>query len=112
MARKDVLSAMIREAADQPGSGERAPTDTMKGFGAVGALNSSLSDMRNRSVVDLDPDLIDDAGPRDRLEGNDGQYEELRDSIAKTGQRVPIMVRESLKERGRYDIIYGRRRLK
>lgn len=80
---------------------------------ALGALQGSLSAIR-----DIDPALIDDWGPRDRLDGfttvnsdEDGDgFDTLKASISEGGQQVPILVRRSTSE-GRFEVIYGRRRL-
>ncbi|WP_394199564.1 plasmid partitioning protein RepB [Litoreibacter albidus] len=81
---------------------------------ALGALQGSLSAIR-----ELDPSLIDDWGPKDRLDGftavnseDDGDgFETLKSSIKDGGQQVPILVRRAGTE-GRFEIIYGRRRLR
>ncbi|WP_299960932.1 plasmid partitioning protein RepB [uncultured Roseobacter sp.] len=81
---------------------------------ALGALQGSLS-----SIREIDPDLVDDWGPSDRLEEftsvnseDDGEgFEALKSSIQDGGQQVPILVRRS-KTEGRFEVIYGRRRLK
>lgn len=80
---------------------------------ALGALQGSLSAIR-----EIDPKLIDEWGPKDRLDGftavnsaeEGDSYDALKASIADGGQRVPILVRRARVE-GRYEIIYGRRRL-
>lgn len=62
--------------------------------------------------------MIDDWGPKDRMEGftvvkseDDGEgFDALVDSIRDGGQQVPILVRRTGTE-GRFEVIYGRRRL-
>jgi len=81
---------------------------------ALGALQGSLAAIR-----EIDPALIDDWGPADRLgeftavntDEDDDSFESLMSSIQDGGQQVPILVRKS-KSDGRYEAIYGRRRLK
>jgi len=81
---------------------------------ALGALQGSLA-----SIREIDPALIDDWGPVDRLDeftavndDDDGDgFETLMTSIRDQGQQVPILVRRS-KVEGRYEAVYGRRRLK
>ncbi|MES0828180.1 plasmid partitioning protein RepB [Ruegeria sp. SCP11] len=77
------------------------------------------------AIDEIDPDLIDDWGVEDRLEKftavNSGadedtdipnhSLEQLADSIRENGQQVPIQVRHEPGRTGRYQIIYGRRRL-
>lgn len=81
---------------------------------ALGALQGSLA-----SIREIDPHLIDDWGPADRMEEfttvNPTEeaegFEALKESIRSGGQQVPILVRRS-KTEGRYQAIYGRRRLR
>ncbi len=73
-----------------------------------------------QSIKALDPDLIDDWGPIDRLEEDvtavtpeDGSsYETLKNSIKEQGQQVPILVRPSDAKAGRFEVIFGRRRVR
>lgn len=73
-----------------------------------------------QAIRDLDPNIIDDWGPVDRLEedvtavtSEDGSdFETLKSSIKEQGQQVPILVRPSKKKPGRFEVIYGRRRVK
>ena len=109
MARKSLQDQSgIAKTSPQPKDRTTKPTAP-----ALGALQGSLSAIR-----ELDPSLIDDWGPKDRLDGftavnseDDGDgFETLRSSIKDDGQQVPILVRRAGTE-GRFEIIYGRRRL-
>ncbi|MBM1691145.1 plasmid partitioning protein RepB [Sulfitobacter geojensis] len=113
MARKSLqdLSGIAKTIANSsPGPKDRITKTTAP---ALGALQGSLSAIR-----ELDPALIDDWGPKDRLDGftavnseDDGDgFETLKSSIKDDGQQVPILVRRAGTE-GRFEIIYGRRRL-
>jgi len=81
---------------------------------ALGALQGSLAAIR-----EIDPNLIDDWGPIDRLDEftavnseDDGEgFDALKSSIQDGGQQVPILVRKA-KSEGRFEAIYGRRRLR
>lgn len=114
MARKSLqdLSGIAKTIADSsPQPKGRTPKATAP---ALGALQGSLSAIR-----ELDPALIDDWGPKDRLDGftvvnseDDGDgFDALKNSIQDGGQQVPILVRRAGTE-GRFEIIYGRRRLR
>lgn len=114
MARKSLqdLSGIAKTIANSsPQPKDRTTRTTAP---ALGALQGSLSAIR-----ELDPDLIDDWGPKDRLDGftavnseDDGDgFETLKSSIKDGGQQVPILVRRAGTE-GRFEIIYGRRRLR
>ncbi len=114
MARKSLqdLSGIAKTIANS--SPEPKDRTTKTTAPALGALQGSLSAIR-----ELDPLLIDDWGPKDRLDGftavnseDDGDgYETLKSSIQDGGQQVPILVRRAGTE-GRFEIIYGRRRLR
>lgn len=114
MARKSLqkLSGIANTIANSsPQTKDRTTKTTAP---ALGALQGSLSAIR-----ELDPSLIDDWGPKDRLDGftavnseDDGDgYETLKSSIKDGGQQVPILVRRAGTE-GRFEVIYGRRRLR
>ena len=114
MARKSLqdlsgIAKTIAESSPQPKDLTSKPVAP-----ALGALQGSLSAIR-----DLDPALIDDWGPKDRLDGftavnsdedADG-FEDLKTSIEENGQQVPILVRYAGTD-GRFEIVYGRRRLR
>jgi ParB family chromosome partitioning protein len=60
----------------------------------------------------LDPDLIAPSRIRDRFEEKDSPEEvRLAQSIAESGQRVPILVRPNSNAPGRYIAVFGHRRL-
>ncbi|GHE05905.1 plasmid partitioning protein RepB [Allgaiera indica] len=114
MARKSlremsgIANTIARSGGSQP---ERPPKASAP---ALGALQGSLA-----SIREIDPNLIDDWGPVDRLEEftavnveDDESFERLKSSIREGGQQVPILVRRSKVAEGRFEAIYGRRRLK
>ncbi len=114
MARKSLqdLSGIANTIAR---SGTRPKKSTaLSNAPALGALQGSLSAIR-----EIDPDLIDDWGPSDRLdeftavntEDDSDGFDTLKTSINEVGQQVPILVRRVGTE-GRFESIYGRRRLK
>lgn len=109
MARKGILGG------DMPARTERRrPADTapQQARGAVGALQSSLTKLQENAVQDIDAGLIDDAGVEDRLGVDSAAQSQLRDSLAAYGQQVPVLLRPHAEMPGRYQIVYGRRRLK
>jgi ParB family transcriptional regulator, chromosome partitioning protein len=79
--------------------------------GTMSGVKSTLRDLSSNAVKELDPSLIDDGGPRDRLVITDADVADLAESIRLHGQQVPIMVRPLSDSPGRYRIVYGRRRL-
>ena len=115
MARKtlrDMSGIASTIARSGTGNTEKTPKTSAP---ALGALQGSLA-----SIREIDPNLIDDWGPADRLDeftavnsdDDDQSLEALKTSIQDGGQQVPILVRRSKTTDGRYEAIYGRRRLK
>lgn len=79
---------------------------------AVGALAASLQEFRSDGLREIAPDLVDEAGPIDRLpQDNAIDDDELMENIASYGQLVPVLLRPHPDDNGRYQVIYGRRRL-
>ena len=118
MARKGILSSgpETKQKVDRPKTPSLEPVQakpkaSLMPRGAVGALQSSLNRMQENAVQELDGTLIDMAGVEDRL-GTDAQAQkQLQDSLKTYGQQVPVLVRPHPKTPGRFEIVYGRRRL-
>lgn len=100
-AEEAVDSRQLNETA-RPPKGAR---------GAIGAVGRSIAELRARALVDLDPHLIDAGGLTDRLEHDEADHARLMESLRAHGQQVPILVRPSPGHPGRYQIVYGRRRV-
>ena len=105
MARKGILSTNITPSSGAPGRQRPTPQ------GAVGALQSSLTKLQENAVQDIDPELIDNAGLEDRLGLDAAEQARLTESLQTYGQQVPVLLRPHPEAKGRYEIVYGRRRL-
>jgi len=105
MARKGILSTNITPNSAAPGRQRPTPQ------GAVGALQSSLTKLQENAVQDIDPELIDNAGLEDRLGLDAAEQARLTESLQTYGQQVPVLLRPHPETKGRYEIVYGRRRL-
>ncbi|MCU0912032.1 MAG: plasmid partitioning protein RepB [Rhodobacteraceae bacterium] len=108
MARKDLLKGLIEGAGEDPGPPSPAPRSTR---GAIGAVSRSIADLKERAMVDVPADLIDDAGLPDRLDADESGLAALAESIRRHGQQVPVLLRHSPNHEGRYEVVYGRRRV-
>lgn len=106
MTRKNLLGGLMNAPA---APATPAPPRPVKG--AVGAMSRSLADLRARAVVEIDPFLIDGSSLRDRLEMDPAEDAALARSIATYGQQVPVLVRPHPTAEGRFQIVYGRRRV-
>jgi ParB family transcriptional regulator, chromosome partitioning protein len=107
MARKDLLKGLL-DAPAPPPSESPAPRHSR---GAIGAVSQSIADLRGRAMVDVPADLIDTAGIDDRLDEDPDGIAALAASIREHGQQVPVLLRHSPNYEGRFEVVYGRRRV-
>jgi ParB family chromosome partitioning protein len=112
MARKGILGGDMPARPVRTERRQTADTPQPAPRGAVGALQSSLTKLQENAVQEIDAALIDDAGVEDRLGIDTTAQRQLRDSLKAYGQQVPVLLRPHVKTPGRYEIVYGRRRLK
>jgi len=113
MARKNVLKGLM-EGADPAKDDAREtrvnPAKPRYTTGAIGAVSQSIAELKRRSVLDIDPELIDNAGLLDRLDDDD-DIQALMDSIRQYGQQVPVLLRPHPEQEGRFQVVFGRRRV-
>ncbi|MDX3926002.1 MAG: plasmid partitioning protein RepB [Shinella sp.] len=139
MARKNLLSNLMSDpgkftAVNSPSS-DQAPSDAakaterpspgFKGIGALGAVTRSIDALAAKAdaakeieaklvagetVIDLNPDQIEDSFVSDRLIQQDEQFQELVEAIRLRGQDSPILVRPHPQQSGKYQIAFGHRR--
>ncbi len=111
MARKDILKGLME--APKTDNAPPARVDAAKPrytTGAIGAVSQSIADLKSRSVIEVDPRMIDTAGLHDRLDADDN-LTALVDSIREYGQQVPVLLRPNPNDAERYQVVYGRRRV-
>ncbi|RDJ01393.1 plasmid partitioning protein RepB [Rhizobium grahamii] len=127
MSRKDSIDSLflkkpVATASSASKSGDRVRT------GAISAMGSSLHEMaenakqasklqqqlaEGEAVISIEPASIDTSKIVDRIPIEvDPAFDALVESIAEHGQQVPILVRPNPQAPGRFQIAYGRRRLK
>ena len=109
MGRKNIFDSSAPEPMHEQQKSAALPEAFQ--YGPVGAMRNNLREIGARSIQDLDPELIEDTGHRDRMDITDEDVADLRASIAAYGQQVPILVRPHPRLSGRYQVVYGRRRL-
>lgn len=118
MARKNLLEGLLpKKLSDDNSVPEEVqiPEHASSAFshkGAIGAVSRSIQQLRSSSVSEIDPDLIDEPFVSDRLEESEESFAEFAAQIRDHGQQVPILVRPNPDKEGRYQVAYGRRRLR
>jgi len=101
------------------------PTLPRVGAGVIGAAQRSIGELRDErdrlkamlesgygASSELDPSLIDPSPFPDRLEDDGADFLAFKQSIEAEGQKIPIQVRPHPTVSGRYQVIYGHRRLR
>ena len=113
MARKNLLEGLT-EMPESAG----APNYPMRGAGR--SLVRSLDELAKQAekflegeaVVDLDPDTVEVSFVKDRLSEDDEAFRALVEAIRVRGQDTPILVRPHGTIDGRYQVVFGHRRLR
>jgi len=114
MARKGLLTGL----ADLPSDPATSPSYPMRGAGK--SMVRSLDDLAQQAnkylegqvIVELDPDQVDASFVQDRILGDEAEFEELKEAIRARGQDSPILVRPHPSVDGRYQVVFGHRRLR
>lgn len=101
-----------QEAAPVPASRLSALSGMASRPGAVGAVARGFEQVLSQAVIEIDPALIDASPIADRLAISDDDIQDLVESMRERGQQVPILVRPHPTSEGRYQIAYGRRRVR
>ncbi len=109
MARKDIFSSVMNPA---PPKTERNDALSYVVSGASRSIKSSFEELAKGSVVELDPDVVDSSFVSDRLDQDDEAFQELLVAIRERGQDSPVLVRPHPTASGRYQIVFGHRRVK
>ncbi|KPN63845.1 chromosome partitioning protein, ParB family [Aliiroseovarius crassostreae] len=103
------MAAAIAAAAQSTGTGRAHPSLPK---GTIGAVKAGFAGIQEIDVDDILP-----WGPQDRLAAeltavnSDGEVHDLAKSIKLNGQQVPVLLRPSQEQDGKFEVIYGRRRI-
>ncbi len=106
---KDGMAAAIAAAAQASGAGRAHPSLPK---GTIGAVRAGVTGIQEISPEDILP-----WGPQDRLGveltavNSHETVQELAETIKINGQQVPVLLRPSQEQDGKFEVIYGRRRI-
>lgn len=114
MARKNPFASLMAHGSPE----EKAPALDYTLKGASRSILSSIDElaakadklMEGETIVELDPELVEVSFVKDRLDGDDQEFNELMEAIRDRGQDSPILVRPHPAKMGRYMIVFGHRR--
>lgn len=118
MARKNIFENIMREEVEDVADSHETAGFTK--FGAAKSISSSIDELarqaskivEGQTVLEIDPDLIDGSFVSDRMDENDEAFRELLVAVEERGQDSPILVRPHPTSSGRYQIVFGHRRVK
>lgn len=127
MSRKDSIDSLFLKKPVATASSASKSPDRVR-TGAISAMGSSLHEMAENAkqatklqqqladgeaVISIETASIDTSKIVDRIPIDvDPAFDALVESIAEHGQQVPILVRPNPNASGRFQIAYGRRRVK
>jgi len=120
MARRDIFRAIKEADAVQP---DRVAVPGYATRGASKNMLASINELAEKAaqaerssdgeiVQEIDPDQIEDSFVADRLTQDDAAFQELVSGILERGQDTPILVRPHPHDKGRYQTVFGHRRLR
>lgn len=119
MARKNLLEGLVGEKLPAGNSPEDAtqisqepPSSHHGARGAIGAISRSIESLKAMAEVELNPELVDPPPVSDRLNESPAAFAAFLEGIRENRQQVPILVRPHPQHPGRYQVAYGRRRLR
>ncbi|MCZ0738175.1 plasmid partitioning protein RepB [Phreatobacter sp. AB_2022a] len=119
MARRGIFNN-IKETEVQEPERRASPAYAMRGatrnmIASIGELAEKAAKadqvLEGDTVVELDPGLIEASFVADRMEDDDA-FSELVSAIRERGQDSPVLVRPHPKENGRYQTVFGHRRVR
>jgi ParB family chromosome partitioning protein len=121
MARRDVLLGITQVDTKLP---ERQATPGYAMRGASKSMLSSIGELaaaaakaekliEGETVVDINTGLIDRSFVSDRIDdGGDEAFRELLEAIRERGQDSPVLLRPHPTAEGRYQVVFGHRRVR
>lgn len=116
MARKNPFASLMEKDTETQ-ENHVALDYTIKG--ASRSIISSIDEMAARAdkllegetIIEIDPNLVDDSFSRDRFDLDDPEYAEeyakVRDAVETRGQDSPALLRPHPQQIGRYMLVFG-----
>lgn len=123
--RANLINDFIAASASEPPDAAPEMPKPLTEAGSMRAVKQFFSDIEAENeqlkakiaaghmIEEIDPNLVDPSPFMDRLpDDTDSEFEEFKKSILEEGQKVPALVRPHPDQPGRFQIVYGRRRLR
>jgi ParB family transcriptional regulator, chromosome partitioning protein len=123
MARRNIFDNVMKAMERQEGDSMppiAASSLPVAKYGAAKSISSSIDELARQanqlvegaSIIEIDTALIDASFVVDRMEGADEAFDELVEAIRTRGQDSPVLLRPHPHKDGRYQTIFGHRRVK
>ncbi len=123
MARHNIFDNAMKATKPQEGDFIQPAASSFQlvaKFGAAKSISSSIDELASQtnqlvegaSVIEIDTALIDASFVADRMDGDDEAFNELVEAIRIRGQDSPVLLRPHPNKDGRYQTIFGHRRVK
>lgn len=116
MARRNIFDNVMK--AMEPLDPD-APAPSAK-YGAAKSISSTIDELARQAsrmadgeaIAEIDPSMIDASFVADRMNDDEGSFEALAAAIAERGQDSPVLLRPHPSAAGRYQIVFGHRRVR
>jgi ParB family chromosome partitioning protein len=116
MARRNIFDKVISAAQSE----ELVLAASTTRFGAARSLSNSIDELARQAnkivegeqVVEIDTDLIDTSFVSDRMTMDDEAFAELVQAIRARGQDSPVLLRPHPHKEGRFQTVFGHRRVR
>lgn len=116
MARRNIFDKVISSA----GSQDDITVPAVSRFGAARSLSTSIDELARQAnhfidgqaVVEVATGLIDTSFVADRISGDDDAMNELVEAIRLRGQDSPVLLRPHPNKPGRFQTVFGHRRVR
>lgn len=116
MARRNIFDNVMKAMEPLDDSAAAQPAK----FGAAKSISSTIDALARQAsrmadgqtIIEIDPDLVDASFVADRMDEEEGAFEALTAAIAERGQDSPVLLRPHPDAAGRYQVVFGHRRVR
>lgn len=115
MARKNLLAGLIEgEEVEMPSASSYPMRGASKNM--IRSLDELARQadkyLEGEAIVEIDPSEIEASFVSDRLEDDGEPFADLKQAIAERGQDSPVLLRPHPELNGRYQVVFGHRRVR
>ena len=108
--KKSQLTNALKAVKAKNNASVDTQADDIQAVGGIHSLKLGLDHLSAGAPRLINPDDIRDSAIKDRFDVT-SDLQDLTESIKKSGQQLPVLLRRLANEPQRYEVVYGRRRI-